>query len=147
MYRDDRLTAPRHDLRGSGPQWEGSAWIVRWERAPWRWGKDGWRWTVSQERASCSGGDGRSGIFFFFFFFFAFRLDRVVGYFSEMITERPGDGGKGKRKESDREKRKRRRKEKEASSETRIKMDRSGRRGENQIMTEDELVMLDVVVW
>lgn len=70
MYRDDRLTAPRHDLRGSGPQWEGSAWIVRWERAPWRWGKDGWRWTVSQERASCSGGDGRSGIFFFFFLCF-----------------------------------------------------------------------------
>ena len=58
-----------------------------------------------------------------------------------------GEVWKGKRKESDREKRKRRRKEKEASSETRIKMDRSGRRGENQIMTEDELVMLDVVVW
>lgn len=114
-------------LRGDGERMDGDGQLVRNGRVV----------------RVAMGGRG----FFFFFFFFAFRLDRVVGYFSEMITERPGDGGKGKRKESDREKRKRRRKEKEASSETRIKMDRSGRRGENQIMTEDELVMLDVVVW
>ena len=112
-----------------------------------RWGGEGKRVPVEELWPSPSGPSSEKFRLDFFFFFFAFRLDRVVGYFSEMITERPGDGGKGKRKESDREKRKRRRKEKEASSETRIKMDRSGRRGENQIMTEDELVMLDVVVW